>query len=310
MFELTQARPYFSRWLIAAAIGAAVALPAATAQAQVVAVVYGEPITARDIEHRARLEQLSGGKITGRKEVLDALIDDKLKIREAKRFTVVITDNEVDEAFANMAGRMQIKADQLAEQMTRSGTSSATVKNRIRAEIAWTRLVRGRFSSTLTVSEQDILGALGSNSTGEAVAYEYTLRPILFVVPDGSAGSAFEARKREAEALRGRFQDCDAGLRTARAMRDVAVRNKIVRVSADLPDSLRKLLEGLEVGRLTSPETTKHGVEMFALCDKVQTRADSPEKRQAREKISAERYEEQAKRYLATIRRTALIEYK
>ena len=297
-----------SRLAAAFVVGIGILLTS-TAQAQVVAVVYGEPITARDVEHRARLEQLSG-KPLGRKEVLDMLVDDKLKIREAKRFTVTVSDNEVEEAFSSMAGRMRMKPAQLADQMAKSGTSATTIKNRLRAEMAWQRIVRGRFSSTLTVSEQDILNALGSKNTGDAQVYEYTLHPILFVVPEGSGESAFEGRKREAEALRGRFQGCEAGLRLARALRDVAVRAKVIRGSADLPPPIRTALEGMELGRLTPPEVTRHGVELFALCEKVPTRADSPQKKEAREKVFAERFDEQAKRYLAEIRRTALIEYK
>ncbi len=309
MIELTMSQTSLLRRLATALVFGIGILVTTAAQAQVVAVVYGEPITARDVEHRAKLEQLSG-KPLGRKEVLDALIDDKLKIREAKRFTITVSDNEVEEAFSSMAGRMRMKPAQLEEQMNRSGTSAVTVKNRLRAEMAWQRIVRGRFASTLTVSEQDILSALGSKNTGDAQVYEYTLHPILFVVPEGAGESAFEGRKREAEALRGRFQGCEAGLRLSRALRDVAVRAKVIRASADLPPPIRTALEGMEIGRLTPPEITKHGVELFALCEKVQTRADSPQKKEARDKVFAERFEEQAKRYLVEIRRNALVEYK
>src|SRR5690349_15177650 len=54
------------------------------ARAQVVAVVNGEPITQLDIQHRTRLQQMSGQKVPSQKEVLDELIDDKLKVHLAK----------------------------------------------------------------------------------------------------------------------------------------------------------------------------------------------------------------------------------
>jgi peptidyl-prolyl cis-trans isomerase SurA len=91
----------------------------------------------------------------------------------------------------------------------------------------------------------------------------------------------------------------------------VAVREQAVRSSADLPAELRKLLDGIEVGRLTPPETTKFGIEMFAICAKKESSADNtPGKRKARESVMAQRYEERSKQYLQELRRGAMLEYK
>ena len=97
----------------------------------------------------------------------------------------------------------------------------------------------------------------------------------------------------------------------ARALKDVAVRDQVIRSSADIPAELRKVLEGIEVGRLTPPEVTKFGVEMFAICAKKQSTADnSPGKRQAKESLIAQRYEQRSKQYLQELRRGAMLEYK
>jgi peptidyl-prolyl cis-trans isomerase SurA len=137
------------------------------------------------------------------------------------------------------------------------------------------------------------------------------LRPILFLVPSGSPETFVEGRKREAESLRARFQGCDEGLNFARALTDVAIREQVVRSSADLPAELRKMLEGVEVGRLTSPEVTKYGVEMYGICSRKESAFDNtPGKRQARESIMAQRYEQKSKQYLQELRRGAMLEYK
>ena len=92
---------------------------------------------------------------------------------------------------------------------------------------------------------------------------------------------------------------------------DVAVREQVIRSSADIPAELRKVLEGIEVGRLTPPEVTKFGVEMFAICAKKESTADnSPGKRQAKESLMAQRYEQRSKQYLQELRRGAMLEYK
>src|SRR5262249_21918251 len=61
------------------------ALATAARAQQVVVIVNGEPITALDIEQRSKLNQLSTHKTPTRQEVLDELINEKLKVREAKK---------------------------------------------------------------------------------------------------------------------------------------------------------------------------------------------------------------------------------
>jgi peptidyl-prolyl cis-trans isomerase SurA len=279
---------------------------------QIVVIVNGEPITALDIEQRTKLQQLSTPthKAPGRQEVLEDLITEALKVREAKKWGLEAPPSEVDQAYASMATRMRMNADQLTQTLARSGVYPTTLKNRIRADLVWPQLVRGRYQASLQIGEKDILSAMESKPE-EAVGYDYVLRPILFIVPPGSPEPFIDGRKREAEALRGRFQGCEDGIAFARALKDVAVRDQITRSSVDIPVEQRKLLEGIEVGRLTPPEVTKFGVEMFAICSKKESAADnSIGKRKARETILAERYEQRSKQYLQEVRRGAMIEYK
>jgi peptidyl-prolyl cis-trans isomerase SurA len=209
-----------------------------------------------------------------------------------------------------MASRMRYTPEQLTQTLANSGVNVATLKARIRADLAWPQLVRGRYQSSLQIGEKDLLSAMETKSD-DTVGYDYTLRPILFLVPAGSPDTFVEGRKREAEALRGRFQNCEDGLNFARALKDVAVREQVVRSSADIPPELRKLLDGIEVGRLTPPEATKLGIEMHAICAKKESSADNtPGKRKARESVMAQRYEERSKQYLQELRRGAMLEYK
>jgi peptidyl-prolyl cis-trans isomerase SurA len=119
-----------------------------------------------------------------------------------------------------------------------------------------------------------------------------------------------DGKRREAENLRGRFVSCKSGLALARALRDVAVREPITKSSADLPEQLRVLLGKLEVGHLSTPDVTAQGLQMFALCNKKESTAESPLKREMRDQIYSKRFEAEAKKFLEEIRKTAMIEYK
>jgi peptidyl-prolyl cis-trans isomerase SurA len=292
-------------------IAAAVPMLATAARAQqVVVIVNGEPITALDIDQRSKLTQMSTHKVPPRQEVIDELIVEKLKVREARKYGLEISTSEVDTAYASMASRMRLTADQLTAKLAESGLNPGTLKARIRADMAWPQIVRGRFQQSLQIGEKDILTAMESKPD-DTVGYDYTMRPILFLVPAGSPETFIDGRKREAEALRGRFQGCEEGIAFARALKDVTVREQVVRSSPDIPEELRKLLDKVEVGKLTAPEVTKHGIEMFAMCARKESTGDNtPGKRKARETIQNQRYEERSKAYLQEVRRGAMIEYK
>jgi peptidyl-prolyl cis-trans isomerase SurA len=293
-------------------IAASIAVgPSPAAAQQVVALVNGSPITTYDIEQRSKFIQLSAKRTPPRQEVLEALIDDKIKIQEALRYNMDAPKSELDRAIGSMSGRTGLSVPQFTQMIAAQGVNIESIKSRMRSEIAWTNLVRARFPSTLSVEEKDVMDVLHTKKEeGDAVAYDYRLRPILFIVPKGSAQSVFEGRIREAESLRGRFQDCEDGIRLARGLRDVAVRDPVRRSSSDLPNNLRDLLNNTPVGKLTKPEVTAQGVEVFALCEKKENPTDTPQKRNIRQELFTSRFEAQSKRYLNELRRGAMIEYK
>ena len=301
-------RPAIAAALIALVAGAIWHAPARAQQ--VAALVNGDPITALDVAQRIRLMELATRKQASRKEALDELIDQQLKLQVARQYRLDISDKDVDNAFANMARRAGASPQQFGQSLGQAGIRVESLKARIKADIGWTQLIRGKFPSVLNVGESDITLALQSRKPGEkdSAIYQYTLRPILFIVPRGSPAAAFEARKRDAEGLRTRFQSCDEGVTFARALSDVAVRDQIVRASGDLGDQQRAVLDSTAIGRLTPPEVTQQGVETFAVCGKDAVQGDSVGKRQVRESLLQERYDAQAKRYLQELRRGAMIE--
>lgn len=299
------------RWLAAAALALSLAIPG-VARAQVVVVANGSPITDFDIQQRTKLIATSSHKTPTRQEVINELIDDRIKIAKAKMYGLDVSDAQVNSAFDSMATRQHITPQQFGQVLERSGILPSTVKARIRAELTWGQLVRGKFASSLQVGEADIASALKSSNENDAtaVAYIYTLYPITIVVPRGSNEATLRLKQQEAENLRGRFVDCTEGLTLARALRDVAVREPVTRSSADLPQQLRDLLGNMQVGHLTTPEVTAQGLQMFAVCEKKQSKADTPAQRDAREQLFSKRFEAESKKYLEEIRKQAMIEYK
>ncbi len=280
--------------------------------AQVVVVANGSPITEYDIQQRMKLESTAAHKSVTRQQIINDLIDDRLKISRAKTYGLEVSDSEVNSAFDSMATRQHITPQQFSQVLERAGISPKTIKARIRAELTWQQLIRGKFGASLQVGESDIANALKDRAEADtaSVGYVYTLYPVTIVVPRGAGEATLSAKRAEAENLRSRFVSCNEGIALARALRDVAVREPITRSSADLSPQLRDLLGNMQVGRLTAPETTAQGLQMFAVCSKKESTTESPLKREVREQIFSKRFESESKKYLEEIRRSAMIEYK
>jgi peptidyl-prolyl cis-trans isomerase SurA len=311
--ELLSRRPWSNVWSLAAGGAVVLAVLAGGVSplpAQSIAcMVNGEPITGLDIEQRTKLNFLTTRKQMSRQEVLDELTNEKVKVKEAKRFGVDPTASDVDQAYTGMSQRMRLSPEQLTKSLESQGIRPDTLKARLKAEMVWGSLVRGRFKESLQVGEKDVAAA--AEQSGEATqteAFEYKLQPIVLIVPRGSAQAAIDLRRKEAESLRERVQTCEQANSYFKSMQNAAIRETVTKTSADIPGPLRELLDKTQIGRLTPPEITKQGVEMVALCDRKPTKIDTPKKREIREKMFAQKYEAKQKAYLGDLRKAAMIE--
>jgi peptidyl-prolyl cis-trans isomerase SurA len=280
-------------------------------RAQTVAVmVNGEPITNYDIDQRSKLTFMTAHKMPERQQVIDELIDEKVKIKEAKKFGVDPSSSDMDQAYASMSTRMRITPEQLTKTLESQGVRPETLKERIKTDMVWSSLVRGRFKESLQVGEKEVAAAVKEDDKPETESFEYKMQPIVLVVPRGSAAAVVEARHKEAEALRSRVQTCDEANAFFKSMQSAAIREAVTKTSADMPAALRDMLDKTPIGHLTEPEVTKQGIEMVALCGRKPTTIDTPKKKEVRDKMFAEKYEAKSKAYLQEVRKAAMIEYR
>jgi peptidyl-prolyl cis-trans isomerase SurA len=287
-------------------------IPSTARAQQIVLLVNGSPITDLDIAHREKFIEMSNHKKPSRQEAINSLVDETLELKEAARYSLEPTDADVQSAYDNVAENMGVDAQKLTQILTNAGASADTLKHRLKAQIAWTTLVRGRFKVSLEIADKDVEAQLQLQQPQDngQVGYEYIVRPIVLIVPRGAPDTAYEARKRDADALRGRFANCTDGIPFARGLPEVAVRDPINKSSADLPPALRTIIDNVEVGHLTPPEQTAEGIQMFAVCSKKESKTDAPGLKEVRDKMFEKKFGAKANRYLADLRRQAMIEYK
>ncbi|WP_426609274.1 peptidylprolyl isomerase [Bradyrhizobium sp. McL0616] len=293
--------------------GAVLMLAGAPARAQnIVVMVNGDPITDYDIEQRSKLDQLTTQKTPARQEVINELIDDRVKIKEGKKYGVDPGVSDINQSYEGMAQRMRITPDQLTKSLEVKGVRPETLKGRMKAEMVWTSLVRGRYKEKLMVGEKDVADKVreGGNEKLQIEGTEYKMQPIVLIVPRGSPQAFTETRLKEAESYRSRVGSCEEANSLFRSTPNATIRDSVTKTTADLPETLRKVLDDTAIGHLTAPEVTKQGIEMVVLCSRKPTTIDTPKKREIREQMYQQKYEKTQKTYLEEIRKAAMIEYR
>jgi peptidyl-prolyl cis-trans isomerase SurA len=278
----------------------------------IVVMVNGDPITDFDIEQRSKLDQLTTQKTPARQEVINSLIDDRVKMKEGKKYGVDPGVSDINQSYEGMAQRMRISTDQLTKSLETKGVRPETLKTRMKAEMVWTSLVRGRFKEKLMVGEKDVADKVreGGSEKLQIDGTEYKMQPIVLIVPRGSSPAFIETRHKEAEQYRARVGSCEEANSLFRSTPNATIRDAVTKTTAELPEALRKVLDDTPIGHLTAPEATKAGIEMVVLCSRKPTMIDTPKKREVREKMYQEKYEKTQKTYLEELRKAAMIEYR
>jgi peptidyl-prolyl cis-trans isomerase SurA len=287
--------------------GAALLVSAPQARAQVVAVVNGDPVTAYDISERLKLHKL-GGKNVSRKEVLEELIEYKLKLQTAQRNNVDPTASEVDRAFASIAQRSGRTASAFEQALKTAGVDPKRLKERIKSDLAWQQYVQAN-PSGIAVRDADIVAMM--NARGQKMTFksvQYTMQQVIFVTRRNAPDSIRAARVKEAESLRARVSSCDQVRDLAREYREVVVKDRVRRLSTDLSTNLQKLLESLPDGKMTPPEPTVTGIEVVAICERKEVPADISSNRELRNELLGQRLQAYEKRVLDKMRATSSIQ--
>ena len=144
--------------------------------ASVVASVNGEPITDADITARVTLMNKQGKTSTdNRRQALQNIIDDNVKLAYASNFNAVPDDQVVDEELKKM------KLGDL------SATERAMAKSALRAEIAWQIIVARTILPTVDITDADIAAERNAIARDQGLPIEMTIVRLIDIPADVAA---------------------------------------------------------------------------------------------------------------------------
>jgi peptidyl-prolyl cis-trans isomerase SurA len=288
-------------WLAASFVSAG-------AQSSIRVLVNGDIITSYDISQRARMLPLFGAK-GGEKAATDELIDETLKLQEARKRGVRVSDEQVDATFASMGKDRKLSAKQLANELSRVGVAADSMKRWIKAQMIWKQLVQARVRREGQVKSSDIMAAMLEKGSPEDITMtEYSLQQIIFVVPSGSSPSYVAQRRREAEGFRLRFPGCEGSFAQAKALKGVVVKDAGRRDTTQLKGAQGDEIRETETGKTTRPFQSESGIELVAVCSKRDFKSNAAARTEVESQLKLEQAKELGQDYLKELREAAVIQ--
>ncbi len=246
------------------------------------AIVNGDIITDTDVDHRLQLVLIANsGRISDeerdvlRLQVLRNLIDEKLQIQEAGSNEVRISEAEVEAAYNRVAANFRQSTGDFEAFLRAGGSSPASIKQQIRGELAWSRLLRKKVEPFVNVGDDEVQSVIRKleESKGQdefrvgeiflSAAPEVQLQvqnDARRIVDQVRAGASFVAYARQ-------FSEASTA----------AVGGELgwVRVE-QLSPALQAVVPNLPRGGVSDPVLVPGGVAIIALIDKRQVMSADP----------------------------------
>lgn len=284
-----------------------------SADQMIVALVNDEPISAYDVSQRTRfIAMTSGQKPTAalRKKVIKELIEERLKLQEAKKLGVAVTDERITQTLEGIAKRNKMPLNKLVGGLKQAGVNVRTFKERIKVALLWRQVVQRKFRHQISVSATQVDAAL-TTAEGEGQATtEFQLQRVRLELGEEPDQETIATRLVEAESLRSRFRSCEKLEDVIKGVRRASIKSVGKKRTEQLPQPSRALLMKAKAGQMTPPNLTPTGVELFAVCSRKQIKTDTKKRQAVEQKMQAEEYNRLATRYFQDLRRDAFIEHR
>lgn len=136
---------------------------AQTAPHGIAAVVNSDIVTIHDLRQRVLFMMATTGAEADeasvqrlQRQALRNLVDEHLQMQEAEKYEQSISDEEVNGNVGRLLSRNGADPNELVSSLAAAGVSIETLRDQVRSEIAWQRIVNGLYGSRIRISDAQI----------------------------------------------------------------------------------------------------------------------------------------------------------
>ncbi len=196
-------------------------------------------------------------------EALNGLIDDRLRMQEAKALGIKLAPDAVLAGMTEFAGRANLSAEEFVAALGQAGVAAETFRDFVEAGMAWREVIRARFFGRVFVSEKEIDRAIAA--IDESSSVRLLLSEIVIAKVPGDESAAMAVARRLQSQVRGE----EAFVKAVREFSDAPTAASGGQLGwqslADMPTEMAMAMAGLQVGQVSPPVEVPEGVAVFLL---------------------------------------------
>jgi len=192
--------------------------------------------------------------------VHERLIIEELQLQMGNRAGIRISDAELNSAIANIAQANQLSLDEFVSDFSNRDQSYEEFRNQLRRELIIQRVQRGRVSSSVDITEQEVANFLASQEAQDQLYPEYqvsqillpdleTANKVLFLI---ESGMSFESLAKDFSTSSNASNGGNLGFRKL----------------SNLPSMFSKEVKNESIGYVSKPLKTGAGYQIIKLTDK------------------------------------------
>lgn len=226
-------------------------------------VINDQAVTEFEFQQRRLFLQLLRAPGDLDKVALDGLVDDRLRMQEAKRFKVTVKEEDVRKGMEEFAARANLSADDFVKALGQAGVEPETFRDFVTSGLVWREIARGKFANQAKVTEDEIDRAIEAET--RKVALTVAVSELIIPAQPGQEDAALDLARRLSREIRseGAFSAAVANY-SAAASRQRGGRLDAMPL-ANLPPQISSVILPLAPGQVSSPVPIPGGVALFQL---------------------------------------------
>jgi peptidyl-prolyl cis-trans isomerase SurA len=325
---ISTARRNLAALIVALGICTSIAGTALAGEQKLIAIVNEQPVTSHDIDQQIQLNKLVGNPSTDRKKALNDIINQIVKVEEAKRFRMQPTDAELDARLADVAKGLKSSSEGLEGKLNAQGVGINAMRQYLAAQMSFARLLRFKYKDQVNVADADIdrklaemKGDLDSrvakHMAGLKTVKVVSLIEVNFPVEQVETGmdQLLQSRAAEANQFLGKFKGCKSARNAASGIFNVKISKQFEADFSKLPKPLQAVLNKQGPGSGIGPMRSKNGIQVLAYCGQrtvtpQKPAVQMPTRSQVEQALLNEKFGAVENKYLAQMRRNSIIEYR
>ncbi|EAA9717617.1 peptidylprolyl isomerase SurA [Salmonella enterica] len=176
---------------------------------KVAAVVNNGVVLESDVDGLMQSVKLNAGQAgqqlpddaTLRHQILERLIMDQIILQMGQKMGVKITDEQLDQAIANIAKQNNMTMGQMRSRLAYDGLNYSTYRNQIRKEMIISEVRNNEVRRRITVLPQEVDALAKQIGTQNDASTELNLSHILIALPENPTSEQVNDAQRQAESI-------------------------------------------------------------------------------------------------------------